>query len=49
MMQNHMLQVLAVTAMEPPNSLDPDAVRNEKVKTLQAIRMPASACRSATI
>ncbi len=43
MMQNHMLQLLAVTAMEPPNSLEPNALRNEKVKTLHAIRIPAGA------
>ena len=42
MMQNHMLQLLAVTAMEPPNSLAPNAVRDEKVKTLEAMRLPAS-------
>ncbi len=42
-MQNHMLQLLAVTAMEPPNSLDPEAVRTEKLKTLHAIRLPANA------
>ena len=42
-MQNHMLQLLAVTAMEPPNSLDPEAVRTEKLKTLHAIRLPDSA------
>jgi glucose-6-phosphate 1-dehydrogenase len=38
MVQNHMLQVLALTAMEPPAAFTPDAVRNEKVKALQAIR-----------
>ena len=40
MMQNHMLQLLALTAMEPPNSLDATALRNEKVKALQSIRLP---------
>lgn len=43
MMQNHMLQLLSVTAMEPPVSLDADSVRDEKVKTLRAIRLPTSA------
>jgi glucose-6-phosphate 1-dehydrogenase len=38
MVQNHMLQVLALTAMEPPAAFTADAVRNEKVKALQAIR-----------
>jgi glucose-6-phosphate 1-dehydrogenase len=36
--QNHIFQVLALVAMEPPSSLDPEAVRNEKVKVLDAIR-----------
>ncbi|HWR07255.1 glucose-6-phosphate dehydrogenase [Sporomusa sp.] len=38
MIQNHMMQLLALVAMEPPVSLDTDAVRNEKIKVLQAIR-----------
>jgi glucose-6-phosphate 1-dehydrogenase len=36
--QNHLLQVLALTAMEPPASFSADAVRDEKVKLLRAIR-----------
>jgi glucose-6-phosphate 1-dehydrogenase len=36
--QNHIFQVLTLVAMEPPSSLDPEAVRNEKVKVLDAIR-----------
>jgi len=36
--QNHLLQVLALMAMEPPVSLDAEAIRDEKVKLLQAIR-----------
>ncbi|MDS3860111.1 glucose-6-phosphate dehydrogenase [Thermosynechococcaceae cyanobacterium BACA0444] len=39
MVQNHILQLLALTAMEPPNSLDADSLRNEKVKVLQACRL----------
>jgi glucose-6-phosphate 1-dehydrogenase len=35
--QNHMFQLLAVTAMEPPNSFEPEAIRNEKVKVLEAL------------
>jgi glucose-6-phosphate 1-dehydrogenase len=35
--QNHMFQVLAVTAMEPPTSFAPEAIRNEKVKVIGAI------------
>ncbi len=36
--QNHALQVLAVTAMEPPSSWDANAVRDEKVKVLHTLR-----------
>ncbi len=36
--QNHLLQVLALTAMEPPASFAADAVRDEKVKLLRAVR-----------
>ncbi len=38
MMQNHLLQVLALVGMEPPVSLDAEAIRDEKVKLLQSIR-----------
>ncbi|MEX1009823.1 MAG: glucose-6-phosphate dehydrogenase, partial [Chthoniobacterales bacterium] len=38
MVQNHMLSVLSLIAMEPPGSMHGDAVRNEKVKVLDAIR-----------
>ncbi len=38
MIQNHTMQLLALTAMEPPVSLDPEAIRDEKVKLLQAIQ-----------
>lgn len=38
MVQNHMLQLLALIAMEPPASLDPDSVRDEKRKVLRALR-----------
>jgi glucose-6-phosphate 1-dehydrogenase len=37
MVQNHMLQLLALTAMEPPISFRADDVRNERVKVLRAI------------
>jgi glucose-6-phosphate 1-dehydrogenase len=36
--QNHLLQLLMVTAMEPPVAFDSDAVRDEKVKVLRAVR-----------
>jgi glucose-6-phosphate 1-dehydrogenase len=38
MFQNHLLQLLTLVAMEPPASFNADAVRNEKVKVLSAIR-----------
>lgn len=38
MVQNHMLQVLSLIAMEPPAAFRADAVRSEKVKALQSIR-----------
>ncbi|MCC6414761.1 MAG: glucose-6-phosphate dehydrogenase [Opitutaceae bacterium] len=38
MIQNHTMQLLALTAMEPPVSLDAESIRNEKVKLLKAIQ-----------
>jgi len=38
MVQNHMLQLLSLVAMEPPSSFDDAAVRDEKVKVLRALR-----------
>jgi len=38
LLQNHMLQVMAFLAMEPPRSLEAEAFRDEKVKLLQAVR-----------
>jgi glucose-6-phosphate 1-dehydrogenase len=38
MLQNHMLQLLCLVAMEPPSDLDPESVRNEKVKVLRSLR-----------
>src|SRR5207247_1442994 len=38
--QNHMLQLIALTAMEPPIDFTADSVRNEKVKVLRAMRTP---------
>ena len=37
MVQNHMMQLLCLVAMEPPVNLSADAVRNEKVKVLQSL------------
>lgn len=40
MFQNHLLQLLTLSAMEPPASFDADAIRNEKVKVPTAIPIP---------
>ena len=54
MVQNHLLQVLSLVAMEPPVSLEAEAVRDEKVKLLKSIRplhpsQVASQCRARPI
>ena len=41
MVQNHMLQLLALVCMEPPTSFEATAVRDEKVKVLRALRRVA--------
>ncbi|MFK8254013.1 glucose-6-phosphate dehydrogenase [Ancylobacter terrae] len=38
MVQNHILQLLCLVAMEPPSSLDADSVRDEKLKVLRALK-----------
>ena len=38
MVQNHMLQLLCLVALESPNSMDADAIRTEKLKVLSALR-----------
>jgi glucose-6-phosphate 1-dehydrogenase len=38
MIQNHLFQLLALVAMEPPISFDGDAIRDQKVRVLQAIK-----------
>ncbi|QFT92388.1 Glucose-6-phosphate 1-dehydrogenase [Roseovarius sp. THAF9] len=47
MVQNHLMQLLCLTAMEPPARLRPDAVRDEKVKVIEALDPvePASIAR----
>ena len=45
--QNHLLQLLALTAMEPPIDFTADAVRNEKVKVLRAMHTPGPEVRRA--
>ncbi len=39
MVQNHLLQLLCLVAMEPPHTLEADEVRNEKLKVLRALRL----------
>ena len=41
MMQNHMFQMLAYLCMEAPSSFEPDAIRNEKAKLLNSVRIYA--------
>jgi len=38
MIQNHLLQVMCLVAMEPPGSLEADSLRNEKLKVLRALK-----------
>jgi glucose-6-phosphate 1-dehydrogenase len=38
MLQNHLLQLLCIVAMEPPTSATPDAVRDEKLKVLRSLK-----------
>jgi glucose-6-phosphate 1-dehydrogenase len=38
MVQNHLLQLVSIVAMEPPVNANPDAIRDEKVKVLRALR-----------
>lgn len=38
MVQNHLLQLLCMVAMEPPSSLSEDAIRDEKIKILKALK-----------
>lgn len=38
MVQNHLLQILTLIAMEPPTTLEADSIRNEKLKVLKALR-----------
>jgi glucose-6-phosphate 1-dehydrogenase len=40
-LQNHVLQLLALTAMEPPSRLDPKTIRDEKVKVIEDLRLPS--------
>jgi glucose-6-phosphate 1-dehydrogenase len=41
LVQNHMLQLMALLCMEPPTAFNADEVRNEKVKVMHAVRPPS--------
>ncbi len=43
MVQNHILQILALVAMEPPASLDAQTIRSSKVAVLKSLRVPTEA------
>jgi glucose-6-phosphate 1-dehydrogenase len=48
--QNHMMQLLCMVAMEPPSSLKADAIHAEKVKVMEAIRtLPANALSTVAV
>jgi glucose-6-phosphate 1-dehydrogenase len=50
MVQNHILQLLCLVAMEPPSSMDADSVRDEKLKVLKALkRVTADTAAAATV
>lgn len=50
MVQNHLLQLLCLTAMEPPARFSPTAVRNEKLKVLNSLRpIEGEALETATV
>ncbi|MBL6432288.1 MAG: glucose-6-phosphate dehydrogenase [Alphaproteobacteria bacterium] len=50
MVQNHILQLLCLVAMEPPESMNADSVRDEKLKVLKALKqMDAETASKATV
>jgi glucose-6-phosphate 1-dehydrogenase len=49
MVQNHILQLLCLVAMEPPGQLDADAVRDEKLKVLRALKPISDAVSTANV
>jgi glucose-6-phosphate 1-dehydrogenase len=50
MVQNHLLQLLSLLAMEPPSALDAEAIRDEKVKVLKAVQViPPNATTPAVV
>jgi glucose-6-phosphate 1-dehydrogenase len=49
MVQNHMMQLLSLVAMEPPTAFEADAVRDEKVKVLRSICLPPGEVAALTV
>jgi glucose-6-phosphate 1-dehydrogenase len=49
MVQNHMMQLLSLVAMEPPTHFEADPVRDEKVKVLRSLRIPDDKILSWTV
>ena len=51
MVQNHLLQLLTMVAMEPPNAMDANSLRNHKIEVLRAIRRggPEGAARNTVL
>lgn len=51
MVQNHLLQLLTMVAMEPPNAMDANSLRNHKIEVLRAIRRwePADATQNTVL
>ncbi len=50
MVQNHLLQLLCLVAMEPPNKITADAIRDEKLKVLRALRpLTAASVKTETV
>ena len=49
MVQNHMLQLLSLTAMEPPTAFAADPVRDEKVKVLRSVHLPTDEVARRTV
>jgi glucose-6-phosphate 1-dehydrogenase len=47
--QNHLMQVLALTAMEPPATFDPNAIRDEKVKVLRSVHIDTDNLREMVV
>ncbi len=49
MVQNHLLQLLCLVAMEPPARMTADSIRNEKVKLLQSIETVSPGCAAGSV